>query len=455
MLDLVIKNGLVVTAEGEFRWDVGVRGGVVVEMGKEVDAPAGRTIDATNKLILPGCIDPHTHMGIPIKDTFSADDFRSGSRASACGGTTTIIDFTVQSAGQTIREALDERLRRAKGKSYVDFGVHVNVTNRPDANIALIPGLVDEGFRSFKLFSTYREAGMMVTWPAFRRVVGQVARSGGIALLHAEDNGIVERETARQISAGHKAAIYHARSRPAGAEAKAIETAGQIAGELGAKLYIVHVSSAAGLEAGLKARAQGVDIYLETCPHYLVLTEAAYERKNGHYAIATPPLRTQADCDALWQAVADGGIDAIGTDHCPFTTAQKNTWGGQFQFVPNGIAGVENRLPLLYTYGVAEGRISLSRMVELLAENPAGIFNLATKGQIEVGRDADLVIYDPQGEDIIRASDMHSATDWSVYEGMKVVGRVDMTILRGEVLVEEGEFVGVHPAGRCLAISNN
>ena len=449
--DLLIRNGRVVTAAGERQADVGVREGKIAAVEPGLQSKAAKVIDAAGWLVLPGVIDPHTHMGIPIKDTTSADDFASGSEAAACGGVTTIFDFTVQEKGQSLQEALDVRLQKARGRCSVDYGIHVNVTDAPERWLDQIPELIAAGFRSFKVFSTYREAGMMVTWEQFRRILQQVHAHGGLLLLHAEDNELVESQTAANLNAGRLAPIFHARSRTAEAEAKAVQQAAEIAGELGARLYIVHLSSRAGLEAGLRAREQGVDILLETCPQYLVLDESKYEQPNGHYFITTPPLRTREDAEALWQALRDGHSDTVGTDHCPFTRAQKEFGGGEFHRTPNGLPGVETLLPLLYTYGVAEGRIALQRMVQVLAKRTAEIFGLADrKGDIHVGADADLLIWNPNEETAVAAEQLHGHADWSPYEGMRIAGRVEYTILRGQVLVEQGEWVGERGRGALL-----
>lgn len=449
--DLLIQHGNVVRPDGVTRADVGVRDGRIVALAPELPGTAAQSINASHKLVFPGFIDAHTHMGIPIKDTRSADDFSSGSRAAAFGGVTTILDFTVQRRGQTPREALVERIALAEGQSHVDFGIHVNITDRPTEHLADIPALIAEGFNSFKLFTTYREAGMMSTWPDVRAVMATVAAHGGVVLLHAESNEIVERETARYVDSGVTAAIYHARSRPAEAEAEAIREAGAIARDVGARLYIVHLSSRAGLEAGLAARAQGAEIYLETCPQYLVLDESRYEGDHGHYYITTPALRTRADAEALWEALAAGEIDVVGTDHCPFTREQKDSAGGVFYLTPNGMPGVETLFPLLYTYGVAEGRISLERLVSVLAQNPAHIFGIdRRKGAVAVGQDADFTIWDPGVETTITASRQHGAADWSPYEGMRVAGRLSHTILRGQVLVEGDAFSGAEVYGELL-----
>lgn len=441
--DLLICNGVVVTHNEKQRLDVGVRDGKITALAPSLSQDATLNIDASDRFVFPGFIDAHTHMGIPIMDTCSVDDFQSGSVAAACGGVTTIIDFTVQEKGQTLRESVGVRLQNAQGRCHVDYGLHVNVTDEPETRVQEIPRLIEQGFCSFKVFSTYREAGMMVTWDQFRLILSKVNEHGGLLMLHAEDNELVETLTEQQVSSGRKDAIYHTRSRTPEAEAKAINQAAQIAKELDASLYIVHLSSRLGLEAGLRARDKGVRLYLETCPQYLVLNEEYYQKRDGHFYITTPPLRTNEDSEALWQGLGQGLIDVVATDHCPFTVQQKNRGDQAFYRVPNGLPGVETLFPILYTYGVSHGRITLEQMVGLLAKNPAQIFGLLPrKGTIRIGADADLVIWDPKVEQEIATNKLHGNANWSPYEGSTITGKLDYTILRGQILVKDNHFLG-------------
>lgn len=455
--DLVIHSGNVVLSESVSRIDIGIQDGKVVALETGLDpAAATQTLDATDRLIFPGFIDCHTHMGIPIKDTWSADNFESGSRAAAWGGITTILDFTVQARGQSYRQALEERRGRAQGNSHIDYGLHVNVTDNNPAWQHEIGELISEGFTHFKAFTTYREAGMMIEGDDFRRILGEIGRHGGFLMLHAEDNELIAQATAHNLAEGNLAPIYHARSRPATAEAKAIKDAAALARDLDAQLYIVHLSSQAGLEAGLEARAKGTKIYLETCPQYLLMTEGMFERPNGHWYITTPPMRTAADAEALWQALADGHINTVATDHCPFTIVQKESGGRDFNRTPNGIPGVATLFPLLYTYGVRDGRISLKRMLELLAENPAHIFGLDDrKGKIAVGMDADLVLWDEREMVELHAADIPGAADWNPYEYVVVAGKVTHTLSRGRILIADGQFVGHDVRGELLVSRNS
>jgi dihydropyrimidinase len=375
-LNLVISNGHVVTEQGVQSVDIGVRGGTIALIEPSLSNPAENSIDATGKLVFPGFIDAHTHMGIPIMNTHSVDNFHSGSVAAAFGGVTTIVDFTVQETGQSLRESVKVRLEKARGRCHVDFGLHINVTDHPLERITEIPELISQGFRNFKVFSTYRQAGMMITWDEFSQVLRTVHKNGGLLFLHAEDNEIIESTTEANVRAGNLHPIYHGRSRPPEAEASAIRHAAEIAGELDADIYIVHLSSRQGLEAACAAKNQGVKLHLETCPQYLVLTEDVFAVDNGHRWITTPPMRSQDDVEALWQAVGEGLIDVVATDHCPFTARQKDDASDAFHLTPNGLPGVETLFPLLYTYGVDEGRISLQQLVKLLAANPARLCGL-------------------------------------------------------------------------------
>lgn len=449
--DLLIKNGEAALESGLQKLDIGIVGNKIASINSNLFQSADRIIEASGKIVFPGFIDAHTHMGIPIMDTISADDFESGSIAAAFGGVTTILDFTVQGKGQSIKDAVEDRILKAKNKSHIDYGIHVNVTDHPEQWLEQIPQLIDEGFISFKVFSTYREAGMMIDWDQFRQVLKQVDSHGGLLMLHAEDNETIESMTDRHVNGDHFGPIYHPRSRPPEAEALAIENASRIAGELDARLYIVHLSSRKGLETALKAKKQGVKLYLESCPQYLLLAEEEYFQERGHYYITTPPLRTKEDSETLWQALADGQIDIVATDHCPFTVAQKNAGNGKFYLTPNGIPGVETLFPLLHTFGVKENRISLQRLLQVLGKNPAEIFGISDrKGVIRQGAYADLVIWDPGAPTKISANKLHGNADWSPYEGMSISGKLEYTIAQGNILVEGDDFKGDSKFGELL-----
>lgn len=446
--DLLLCNGCVFTDGCTRSLDIGIHNGKISALASGLPKKSEKILDISGKLVLPGLIDAHTHMGIPIMDTFSADDFTSGSIAAACGGITTIFDFTVQNPGQTLSDSLHMRHEKAQGKCHVDYGFHVNITDQPEHSIEEIPQLIADGFPSYKVFSTYK---MMVNWQQFRTVLHAVGQANGLLLLHAEDNDLVQNATARNIEARDFTPLQHASSRPPDAEASAIHEACKIAFDLELPLYIVHLSSKQGLHAALEARRKGCKVYIETCPQYLLLTEEYYQRDHGHYFITTPPLRTEEDSQALWQALSDGEIDVVATDHCPFSERQKNSGNGLFHRTPNGLPGVETLFPLMYTYGVSQGRISLKQMVQVLAYNPARIFKIyPNKGEIHLGADADLVIWDSSQTSTICARQLHGRADWSPYEGMKISGKLCYTILRGQIIADNASFVGKNVQGKLL-----
>ncbi len=447
--DLVIRNGEVVTTAGKQRLDIGVSNGKITALAENLSQPAPQKINATGMLIFPGIIDAHTHMGIPVLDTISADDFSSGSLAAAYGGVTTILDFSVQENGQSLHDAVAVRLRQAENCCRVDYGLHVNITSQPEKCLREIVSLAAAGFKSFKLFFTYEQ--MMVNLQQFYQILTAVQAVNGLVMLHAEDHATITRLVNRHLAAGEISPIFHARSHPPVAEAQAITQAAKIAGDVGAPLYVVHLSSQAGLGAALQARERGVQLFLETCPQYLLLTEEKFLKENGHWFITTPPLRTSEDTAALWQAIAQNQVDVIATDHCPFTIAQKNCGGGNFDRTPNGLPGVETLFPLLYTYGVCQGRISLRQLVKVLALNPAQIFGLApSKGEIKIGTDADLMIWNPTGIQNISANQLHGRADWSPYEGMALSGYLSATVLRGNIIVKDGRLQEERGIGRVV-----
>jgi dihydropyrimidinase len=301
--------------------------------------------------------------------------------------------------------------------------------------------VVEAGVTSFKVFTAYKRAGMMLDDAALLRVFARAAESGAVMMLHAENGDIIDFLTDRLIAAGKVSAPYHPVSRPPLAEAEAVQRAIALATVTGVTLYIVHLTAARALEIIRQAQEEGLPIIAETCPQYLLLTREVYERNDGHCYIASPPLREREDCDALWQGLAEGWISVVGTDHCPFTGAQKDTGGGHFHKTPNGIPGVETLLPLVYSQGVARGRITVNRMVEVLCERPAKIFGLfPRKGRIQEGADADLVIFDPDREFELSARTLHSNTDWSPYEGWRVRGYPERTLLRGKEIMRDREL---------------
>ena len=450
-MDLVVKGGRVVTATESFRADIGVDGGKIVAIAENIAAEGARVVDATGKLVLPGAIDVHTHMQLPFGGTVSADDFEGGTRAAAFGGVTTIIDFAIQSKGSGLAETVERRRAEADPKVCIDYSLHLAITDWNRNTRGEIREIIESGIPSFKLFMVYRKEGWMVDDGALFGILSEVAKYGGLVGVHAENAFIIDALVEQFLAEGRLGCEYHPRSRPNFVEGEAIRRAIYLTRAAGGNLYIFHMSTEEGVEAVAEGRALGVRVQAETCPQYLLLTEERYLQPDGHHYAICPPLRSPADSEALWEALADGTIQVIASDHCPFDSRQKALWEGNFTKIPMGLPGVETLLPLALSEGVGKGRFSLNRCLELLSTNPAKIFGLyPQKGTIGVGSDADLVIVDPEMEVTLSPQQLHTAIDYSPYQGMRLKGYPVVTISRGEVIVEYGEFLGRPGRGRFL-----
>lgn len=443
MSRLLFNNGRVVHAYGIRRENILIDGEKIVTVGESVNAnPADRIIDCTGKLIFPGIIDAHTHMGIPIKGGWSADDFASGSRVALHGGVTTIIDFTILEQGQSLRDSIVARRQRAE-RSLCDVHLHCNFTRYADELLSEIPEIIKDGITSFKVFTTYKEAGMMLPYEEIRDVARILANYGGLLMVHAEDNGSIESASQPLIRAGQTKPEYHGLSRPDTAEAKAVEQIGNIADETGVTAYIVHLSSKAGLEAGMTYK----NLILETCPQYLFLTDATYQREDGRMFVASPPLRSSRDNQALFEAVLDGRIAVIGTDHCPFNLKDKPV-NIPFQDIPNGMGGVETLFPVMLAH-ILEKDLDLSILTRTMCTNPAKIFGLyPQKGQIAEDADADMVIVDPEKITTNWVSDFLDSGRWTAFGEFPALFP-EKVYRRGQLMVETGTFSS-HARGRFI-----
>ncbi len=447
VLDLVIRGGTVVTSGSTLSADVGVDGETIAAVGPGLSGR--REIDATGLLVFPGLIDAHTHMALPVAGTRSSDGFLSGTRAAAAGGVTTIVDFTVGSADRTIAEALDERLKEARD-AVVDYAFHGEVVGwRPGREVEFHEAAA-RGVTSFKFYTTYAASGRRTGPDGLRAAFREISLLDAVAVVHAEDDGLI-RSIAGRLTADERGAMRTlAKARPDLAEQAAISSVTRIAHEAVCRVHIVHVSSRIGLDAVRAARGNGCAVTAETCPQYLVLTRDVYDRADGHLFSASPPLREDADCAALWAGLRSHDIDLVATDHCPFTRAQK-TWRGTFDDLPYGLPGVETLLPLLFTEGVSTGRLAVHDIARLACEVPAKLYGLyPRKGAIELGADADLVTFDPTAAWRLEAGALHSNCDFSPYEGRPMVGRVVSTLSRGEVVYADDEIRAAAGRGRYL-----
>jgi dihydropyrimidinase len=450
-MNLVIKNGTIVTANESYQADIGVDGERISLIGR--DLSGDETIDATGMLVIPGGIDPHTHLELPFMGTVAADDFRTGTIAAACGGTTTIIDFAIQGAGQTLREALDIWFEKAKDKVCIDYGMHVAIGAMDEERMTEMAEMVELGVTSFKIFMAYKGVFMVDDETLFRSLI-RAKEIGALISVHAENGDILNYLINKHVAEGKKDPIWHAYSHPPEAEAEATHRAVVMAGMTGAPLYVVHMTAAGALEALKAGRAKGFKVYGETCPQYLMFTMDKYEEPDfeGAKYVMSPPLRAEGNPEALWKGLASGDLQTVGTDHCPFNfVGQKDMGKDDFSKIPNGMPGVETRLPLLYHFGVNEGRFSVNRFVELVATGPARLFGLLPrKGTISIGADADLVIWDPNKEHRLTKENLNMNVDHSPYEDVTVKGYPIMVLQRGKTIVRENQFVGEVGGGQFL-----
>jgi dihydropyrimidinase len=441
----LIKNGRIVTAVDDYRADILIEDGRVSLIGAHLDMEADKIIDAANRLLIPGGIDPHTHMELPFGGTSSSDDFRTGTIAAAHGGTTTIIDFAVQYHGESLIKAVDNWHRKAEGKTAIDYSFHLITTELPDEKIPEMKQLIREGVMSFKLFMAYPGV-FLVDDATIYRAMKAAGAAGGLICMHAE-NGIVINEIIKNaLAEGKTAPRFHALTRPTKAEAEGVHRAIAIAEMADSPVYIVHLSCADALEEVREARDIGLAAYAETCPQYLFLDYSLYEREGfeGAKWVMTPPLREKWNQDKLWQGLRGNDLQVVSTDHCPFCFKEQKELGrDDFTKIPNGGPGVEHRMSLVYNGGVAGNRISLNRFVELTSTAAAKLFGLfPRKGTIAVGSDADIVIFDPEEEMTISAETHHMNVDYSAYEGMKVRGVTKTVLSRGRVIIEDGKYTG-------------
>ncbi len=444
-MSLLIKNAHIVTAEHDYMADIFVEKEKISTIGTMLDISADRTIDARGKYVIPGGIDVHTHLDMPFGGTTSSDNFETGTRAAAFGGTTSLIDFAVQSRGTKMRTALDTWWKKAGDKATIDYGLHMIITDLPEAAMEDMSDMVREGVTSFKLFMAYPNA-LMVDDATIFRAMRHTADTGALVCMHAENGNVIDLIVQKALAEGKKAPIYHALTRPASAEAEAVNRTIALSQMAGVPVYIVHLSCNDALDKVVEARANGLPTYAETCPQYLFLSLDDMNKPGFEDAkvVFTPPLREKWNQEKLWAGLKKNDLQIISTDHCPFCFKEQKEMGkDDFTKIPNGGPGIEHRMQLIYDGGVLHKRITLNRWVELTSTNPAKIFGLfPRKGTIAPGTDADIVIWDPEKERVISATTHHMAVDYSMYEGKKVKGDAEIVISRGEVIVEKEKFSG-------------
>ncbi len=452
--DFVIANGLVVTASETRRADVAIVGDKIAAVAPGLAREgAGQVIDAGGKYVMPGGIDVHTHLDMPLGDICSSDDFETGTRAAAFGGTTTIIDFATPQRGQTLHQALACWQQKAAGKAVIDYGFHCVIPECGEGVLAEMDELAAEGVTSFKVFMAY-PGRLMLDDAAIFRLLQRSTRNGSLICVHAENGGAIEVLVERARAQGRMSPRYHALTRPAAAEAEAVNRAIALAEMAEAPVYIVHVSCRESLERIAAARARSLPVYAETCPQYLFLSAEQLDTEDfsGAKYVFTPPPRTRSDQAQLWGALSDGTLQVVSTDHCPFNfRGQKDRGGDDFTRIPNGGPGIEHRLSLSFSGGVAGGKFSPNRFVELVSTAPARLFGLyPRKGEIAHGSDADLVVFDPVRENIISAQTHHMRVDYSLYEGMHVRGCPELVFSRGRLIVSGDTFHGQPGQGEFL-----
>jgi dihydropyrimidinase len=451
-MSVLIKGGRVVTAADDYVGDVFVEDERISLIGESLDVEADRVIDAQGKYVLPGAVDPHTHLDMPFGGTVTIDDVESGQTAAAFGGTTCHVDFVIQPQGSTFGAALDDWKSKAEGKQVIDMGYHMAVTDlKEGGTLEELASLPDQGVTSYKLFMAYKGA-LMVDDETLFRTMEVAAQTGALVMVHAENGDLIDVLVRQALEAGNTEPKYHALTRPPEAEGEATHRAIQLARVAGCPLYVVHVTCKDAVDPIALAREKGWDVWGETCTQYFFNSLEDIEKPNfeGAKYVYSPPVRDKSNWDVLWNAVRTDALSVISTDHCAFLfDGQKSLGKDDFSKIPNGGPGLENRLHMIHEFGVRAGRISLNRMVELLCTNPAKLFGLyPRKGTIAVGSDADIVVFDPTREHTITASNQHSKTDYNLYEGTKVTGTPELVLLRGNVLVENGELVASPGIGR-------
>ena len=437
-MSILIKNGHVATASEDYFADVYIEGDKIAAIGANLSYKADKIIDARGKIVMPGAIDPHVHLDMPFMGTFSSDDYTTGTRAALFGGTTMVIDFILQTQGDSLYNALRTWQKKSEGKAIGDYSYHMAVTDFNDKTAAEVVDMIEkEGITSFKTFMAYKGA-LMIDDGQMVQLMKVVKKHGGMVTVHATNGDMIDSLIARNQAAGNRAPLFHYLSQPEVTEAEASARFSDMLHYTGCKGYIVHLTCEGALNAVREATRRNQTVHVETCIQYLLLDASLYEQDfDGAKWVMSPPLREKKDQAALWAGINQGLVNVVATDHCPFTWTQKQLGKDDFAKIPNGHPAIEHRVELLYSEGVNKGRISLPKFVELSATNAAKLFGMyPQKGTLAIGSDADVVIFDPSKKQVLSAKTHHMNTDYSAYEGREVTGKVETVILRGVVAIE-------------------
>lgn len=448
---ILINGGTVVSGQTVAQLDVLIQRERISAIGSLPDFKADVEIDAGGLLVLPGAVDTHVHFNDVFMNTISVHDYYTGTLAAAYGGVTSIIDFSNQAPGEPLINTIKTKKDEAEGNAIIDWGVHPVITQPTPETLDEIPHIVEKGAPTIKCYMTYRNEGLMIEDEDLKHILKRLRDAGGMLMVHAEDNDMLEENVPRMIGSGLTQPVYHVRSRPPEVENKAIRRCIQLVRETGGRLFIVHLASADGAELVGAARAEGLDVIAETCTHYLVFTERMLERDDGIKWICSPPLRNKSIQDRLWAALQDGRISMVTSDDAAYSWEAKLMGSDRFDKCPNGIAGIEPRFTVLYSEGVAKKRISLPRFVELVSTTPAALFGLAPqKGSLTPGADADVVLFDPNARWIMNQKTLHMAADYAAYENIDVTGKIVKVFSRGELIIDGDRCLAEKGRGRYL-----
>ncbi len=451
---LLIKNGTIVTSTNTFRGNVLIGNSRIHSIGETPDYPGDtEIINAAGKLILPGAIDGHTHIDMPLGEIHSSDSYLTGTRAALFGGTTTIIDYANQNKGESLLKTLNDWQKRAENEAVCDYGFHMTISDPKERFLEEIPTLLEAGMSSLKCFFAYK-GRLMINDDTFVRLMELSRKYGFLVNLHAENGDMVEAATRRLLSQGKTGPRFHPQAHPREAEVEAVERAIRLAEQTGGNLNLVHITCQESVKLIEEGKRRGVSLFAETCPQYLVLTDAKYEQPGFEAAkwVLSPPIRKLRDQNALWEGLSRGTLDTVGTDHCPFFYHSQKTLGKErFDRIPNGAPGIEDRLELLYHFGVSHGRISLNQWIERCCTAPAKRYGIyPEKGDLIPGADADLVIFNPEKQHTISAENRHMNVDYNTFEGISVTGKVEQVFLRGIPVIQDGSCLAEPGSGKYL-----